>query len=583
MNKRITVLFLAGILLLHLCACGSGTSSQAPASVQVESETALVTEQVDESDPVAAEEPSQTEEPAATVAEEPSETNPEELEKAEEEEWIYVPISYPLTTETISLDYWAVATLSPSTIYNDYNEHKQLDLLAEATGVRLNFYAQTNQTPMDLMIASGDYPDLIGGISYSTGISGAIEDDVVVDVKEYLPSWAPDYYRWLMADNQAAWNAVQTNEGYIGVFTTVNHEEQIDYGPMVFQFMLDDLGYTANDLGTLDVLEEFLLAVKDKYGIAAPLYLPGDFIYEDNVIVSAYDVALKIDAYSGDLPWYVKDGQVKFGYLEDGFTEYVTRMNDWYSKGILDSDTASHPTTQNDDIIELVANKQVGVFHRPSGLIDLLTNLSGEAIVPIPYPTMEAGQTLPIGGVSSNITSEDGLVISTGCDDLELAIKFINYLYTDEFFIPGNYGIEGESYALDENGDPYFLEWTYSTPGTPFSAILMDYVIFTMVDANVPTPGLSDAALSCLDVWNANLTGEENYPDAATLLLDENDTYSQHISDITAMIQEHTAKFIIGDEPLNNIGSFQQTLIDVGIEELIAVKQAAYDRYMSKE
>ena len=86
-----------------------------------------------------------------------------------------------------------------------------------------------------------------------------------------------------------------------------------------------------------------------------------------------------MDAITGDLPWIVEDGEVKFGYLEDGFTDYVTLLHDWYEKGLIDSDTASHPTEYRDvDLIGLVANKQVAVFHRGDGLVDMLSGISGE-------------------------------------------------------------------------------------------------------------------------------------------------------------------------------------------------------------
>ena len=39
-------------------------------------------------------------------------------------------------------------------------------------------------------------------------------------------------------------------------------------------------------------------------------------------------------------------------------------------------------------------------------------------------------------------------------------------------------------------------------------------------------------------------------------------------------------KFIMGKEPLDNFDKFVQTLKDMGIDDVLAVEQAAYDRYM---
>ena len=569
-------------LLLALCLClgllaGCGGETASVATTESKEETV-------ESTVSAAPETNQDEAPEmeASVVEEPGST----LESGEPE-WEYTPISYPLTEQETSLDYWIIWELSPDTIYSDINEHVVIQELAEATGVRLNILAQSQtagQTNTDLMIASGDYPDLIGMFSYSTGMDAAIEDEVVVDIKEDISTMAPDYYKYLIENDNELWRAVQTDEGHIGAFVVVGTEPEVTDGMMTFQFMLDELGYSVDTLKTIDDYEQYLTAAKEKYGMASPLYLPGDFMLDGDAICNAFGVSLKIDAITGDLPWTVEDGEVKFGYLEEGFTDYITLMNSWYEKGLIDSDTASHPTDyKNDDMINLIANKQIAVFNRGSGLVDLLSNISGEQVAPTYAPVVNDGDQLHIGGPASTVSGESGLVITTGCEDYELAMNFCNYLYTDEFYIPSNYGVEGETYTIDENGEPQFEEWTYTTPGRTFSSVLMDYTLLTQVDANVITPGMSEAALSCDPVWGSNLDSEYDYPMAAAMTMDESDSYNQRVGDIVTLCQQYTAKFITGELPLSDIPSFQEQIRSTGIEQCIEAKQSAYDRYMSRE
>ena len=158
----------AQLLAMLLCfallaACGgsaapAASSAEAPAEDVVPDED--ISEDVDE-DP--------TEEETASAVEE--EVLPE---------WEYTPISYPLTKDEVSLSYWLIWELSNDTMYNDINEHVVIDMLAKATGVRLDIKAQpqaTGQTNTDLMIASGDYPYLIGNLSYATGMDAASEDE----------------------------------------------------------------------------------------------------------------------------------------------------------------------------------------------------------------------------------------------------------------------------------------------------------------------------------------------------------------------------------------------------------------------
>ena len=43
-----------------------------------------------------------------------------------------------------------------------------------------------------------------------------------------------------------------------------------------------------------------------------------------------------------------------------------------------------------------------------------------------------------------------------------------------------------------------------------------------------------------------------------------------------------TVKFIMGLEPLENLDSFVETLRSLGVDEVIAAYQTAYDRYMAR-
>lgn len=573
MKRLLTLLLSLTMIASVFAGCGSQSASSAPADSAASSAAAPA--------PTEAAAPAEDTAPADSAAEPASMEEPADGEDG----WAYTPISYPLADTPATLDYWITWELSADTMYNDVSEHIAFKELEEATGVHLNVLAQSQaagQTNTNLMIASGDYADMIGMFSYPTGMDAAVDDEIVVDLKDMIPEYAPDYYRYLIADDNKLWKSVQTDEGHIGAFVTVGTKPTVADGTMTFQFMLDELGVKKDDLRTVDQYEDYLTAAKNKYGMAAPLYLPGDFMLDGDTLANTYGVALKVDAITGDLPWIVEDGEVKFGYLEDGFTEYVTLLHDWYEKGLIDSDTASHPTEYRDeDLIGLVANKQVAVFHRGDGLVDMLSGISGEQVMPIYFPTVNADDTLHVGGGVDTISGETGTVITTGCDNLELAMQFMNYCYTDDWVLPSNYGVEGETYDMVD-GEPVFQEWVYTTEGRTFSSVLMDYTFLAMVDANVETPGRSEAAISCEDTWNDNIDNQNDYPVGAAMTIDEGDQYNRHAGDLVTLVKQYTAKFITGDEPLSNIPEFQQKLRDTGIQDCIDAKQSAYDRYMSR-
>ena len=57
--------------------------------------------------------------------------------------------------------------------------------------------------------------------------------------------------------------------------------------------------------------------------------------------------------------------------------------------------------------------------------------------------------------------------------------------------------------------------------------------------------------------------------------------YNRIFSDIDTYMDETVSKFGVGDLSLDQFDSFVQQLKDMGIEDCIAIEQAAYDRYLA--
>lgn len=64
--------------------------------------------------------------------------------------------------------------------------------------------------------------------------------------------------------------------------------------------------------------------------------------------------------------------------------------------------------------------------------------------------------------------------------------------------------------------------------------------------------------------------------------LDENRKMFSTMSDIETYRDEMIDKFIMGAEPISNFDSFVAQLKSMGIEDIIKIKQDAYDRFQAK-
>ena len=81
---------------------------------------------------------------------------------------------------------------------NNYNDFEYMQELEARTGVHVettevNFFTASEQ--YNVILAAGDYPDLIKnlGTYYSTGLSGALSDDIILDLTDDLAQYAPNY------------------------------------------------------------------------------------------------------------------------------------------------------------------------------------------------------------------------------------------------------------------------------------------------------------------------------------------------------------------------------------------------------
>ena len=180
-------LLLSMVMVLSLAACGGNTaSSAAPAeSAKTVEETAAPS-----SAPAA---------PAADSAEEGS-TNEGNATTAETvgdpfEAMAEDYISYPLEGDnTISMWYYIPG-------YQDFMDSNYsfnaLKTAEAATGVKLEFTEVSAQSASELfnvMVAGGDYPDLLPVMEYYTGgLAKAYEDGVIVDINDYMDDNMPNY------------------------------------------------------------------------------------------------------------------------------------------------------------------------------------------------------------------------------------------------------------------------------------------------------------------------------------------------------------------------------------------------------
>lgn len=578
-HRTLAILMALAMLLGLMAACGNETASaasEAPASA-ASAEAPAPTE--------APEPPAESETPDAPSAVE--EASAVEADPAEAE---LPPMELPLT-EGETLTFWtqgpggAVSQLHPS-----YTEFPHFQRAAERTGVTLEFQEadfMTANEKFNLMIASQDYPDIIGGFSslYSAGADNGIEEEIIIPLEDYADLF-PHYQKY-RTSTKFLEAATTTSEGHISGF----YELMSDFIGPFFGMMgrgdwIDELGMGMPE--TYDELHEVLLAMKDKYGCTTALMLDANAVGNDNFLASGYGIACMLATNAKESYWMVQDGEVKDGITGEGYKEYLTMLHQWYDEGLISKDFASAAGAMSADGMGEITSGNCGVFFNGAPMMSMYAAMTTDPnlrIVGMPDPVKEKGEKTHVDTTEYDF-GQERMSITTQCENPELAIQYCNFWFTDEGIQLANYGAEGVSCEVVD-GKPQFTDAVLNNPDlAPGDAI-------SFYTGRNSTPSWSsnskllvtfnEEEKGAFEVWANSRDNRDAYPYVAQLTIDETEEIAKLAADYESYALECRDKFITGDMDIEaEYADYEENVRTMGLTRALEIKQDAYDRYMEK-
>ena len=106
-----------------------------------------------------------------------------------------------------------------------------------------------------------------------------------------------------------------------------------------------------------------------------------------------------------------------------------------------------------------------------------------------------------------------------------------------------------------------------------------DNIYYASINTDMDT--FTDNQRQAMEFINSGaMDGEYVYPDGASMTEEETAAYTTLIADLSTYMAEHVLKFVVGDEDMSGYSDFVSTLYDMGMQEAIDYRQAAYDRYI---
>lgn len=569
MKKRSLLgLMLAGSMLLGLVA-GCGNIEEASASADTPAQSAAAEPETPAPDP-----------PTAPETSEVSEL--EELSAEESEASGSIPVSLPIVDEPTAYSIWY------SEPFGEYVDNPAEDLtifrlLAEKTNIHLEFVLNSVESASEqfqLLYASDSLPDIItDAMSYYTGsIDDAVfEDEFLYDYSGDLDTKLTNFDALLEQYVEARKTITSATSGAMVSFPEMYKDVGDEDGYMIRKDYLDLVGMEIPE--TYDEMHDVLSAIHQENGSGLDLAATGC----DGLLGAGFGINVNLD--DSDLgSWYVEDGQVKMGLLQDEFLDYITMVTQWYSEGLVFADFMN---SDNGDLSNLFSG-QVSITKKVPEIINVAAMVVGAEMAPLTIPVKNKGDTINVcGAVSSCLMDPYTWSINANVEEVNPLLALIDYMYSPEATDMMNYGEEGVSFNYDEDGNPVFTDLVLNNPDG------YDYAhaaYFYATSNRTWLPFLSDyarcfnsysgAALEAVNIYSSDCTHEKDYPPGAIMDTDQKAQYNTVAADIATFISENVLQFIIGQKDLSEWGTFIDTLYDMGIETAIEAKQGAYDDYL---
>ena len=551
--KKLVALLLSLALVLSLGACGGngGSSTSSEAS------------------------PSSTTEESGAAAESGDESQAETAETGE--------FQLPIVDEPTTLSYFVADDSNAAIMTTDWNDNEFYQEMERRTGVHLEFEMVSSadyQTNFNLMIASGNLADMIyvGASYYAEGVDAAIDDGYFLDLTDLVDEYMPNYEKVRTSDVQYELLST-TDSGRLGAVYELRQSKQGPWlGLWIRQDWLDDLNLDTPV--TFDDYHEVLTAFKNEKGATAPLIL--NFSGSDG----------EFGTMSGGLnvlnSWQLDEtGKVNFGPYMDAWKEYVTIMHQWYTEGLIDPDfmATDERTADMAKVVTGASGVFAALYTMPS-VYEAASEDPNMNLAPVNPPVMNEGDEGHIR-LRDSYTSGN-TAISADSENWEVALRWLDYLYTDEGALLANYGVEGDTFEFDENGKPVFTDkilnnengWTMTQ--TVASYLCPSAGIANWSDWTRELAGVPEKDQACYDVWS-EFSDDWRLPSSVTLTQEESTERAALYADISTIVKEQTAQFISGALDIEeNWDAYISALEASGMERAIEITQAAYDRYLAR-
>ena len=426
-----------------------------------------------------------------------------------------------------------------------------------------------------------------------------LDDEVIWDLTPYIQEYAPAYYAFLQS-NPAYDKAMKTDDGRyyaFGFFREDGGWNDSYQGPVVRKDWLEECGLEVPK--TISEFENVIRVFKEKYNaVFSVAFNPRFWQMGLSGAFGAYG-----NVNSGYM-FTVDNGTVRLAQTTDEYRAWLSWFSGLYKEGLIDTDLQ---TVDDTTVKTKVLTGGCGISITSMGQLnnwnkEMDANGNGTPWIGIPYPTADDGSLYSIFG-GSGIGAITGVITKTADEEtMKLCLQMLDYAYTKEGFLYWNYGVEGESWEMDETtGLP---KWTALVADDTSTDPMTKYNGSTWSGSCIQATNLlylknSQTAIEANDAWfylgqgreNADMeevqrvTSSHKWPTGVTFTTEEADQLDLYTANLSTYVTEKCTSFLVGNADVNDDAAWNEYisgLENYNLSKVLEIYQNCYTRYLAR-
>ena len=485
--------------------------------------------------------------------------------------------------------YSAIGPHSLKAGVKDNNDTLYFQLMEELTGCHVEWIhpaAGAEAEKFNLIIASGNLPDMMVALwrNVQGGAKTYADDGVILPLKNLVDEYMPNLSAY-NKENPEVVKQYMNDDGEIYYIPFIRKDEQLKIfqGPQIRQDWLEKLGLempkTPDDL--YNVLKAFKTQDPNGNGKADEIPMSG-VKFED----TSQAIGKLLWMFGTTNDFYIENGQVKYGVMEDSFEEGLRYIVKLFNEGLIDKD---YLLNDRDKMDNKFMNDRVGFVYslQPTNYYNNMSE-SGRKVVGVPHMAAEGVKNNVFDVAYTDDSIATSIAVTTANKNASGSLAWLDYFFSEKGVEYMNFGKEGLTFEWVD-GYPKFTDYILNNPdgrsmqemcalslGTYQSGFptLQDWRYYEQI--------LSPWGKESIENWSKNAGTDGIIPSSLSFTDEEMKEVTQKMSEIKTYVSEKINKIVIGNADISELSDIREQIEKMGIKGVIDIYSNALERYNNR-